>query len=138
MPSPKTIAAWWACLVVDDVGVLVVLLHVGGDHLTFGDDPLARFAGLLECFAYEDGGQTAPLVVGVDLGVGEDATLASVQEHGLADIASLYCDRELVRFSADGGRCAGLVGVAHVIPFGLGRGRSVALGSGGAGNRWTA
>src|SRR6185437_4967724 len=124
---------------VDHVVELLVLLDVAGHHRTHGDDPQAVVAGGLQRLIDEDRCEAAPTEFVEHLGVGEDPLAVAVDVLGEADLLSVDRNAEAVGLLGDGRGCAGLIGGhASLYTSGLGRGRNVAFGSGGAGRRDTA
>src|SRR3954447_19649152 len=123
---------------VDDVVELLVLLDECGHQWAHRDDAQPGVAGGLQRLIDENRCQTAALELVGHLGVREDALPVAIGVLGEADLLSVNGNAEAVGFLGHGRRCAGLVG-GHDLFYtpGLGRGRNVAFGSGGAGSRAT-
>src|SRR5919201_2430175 len=123
---------------VDHVLELWVARKKPGDHGAYSDDSQPGIAGDLQCFIDENRCETASFELVSHLGMREDALAIAVRVLGEAGRLAFDGDGEAVGFGRHGGRGSGFVG-GHGFFYtpGLRRGRSVALGRGGAGRRDT-
>ena len=115
-----------------------MLLEHGDDHGAHRNNALALIPRRVQRFLDKNGRQATSAVRGVDLGVVEDALIATVGEVGEAD--GLAIDGNgvptLLRGDLVGAPVLSAV-IGCSVLSGVGRGRSRVVGSGGAGSRVT-